>query len=510
VANPPYRVKVTGGNPYSIRVRTAAQGPQGPKGDTGATGPAGANYTLPAATNSTLGGIIVGDNLTITANGRLSGTPGGVTTFNGRTGNVTLLANDVTSLANGVYLADTLSNISMSYGTDSVRGMNKTTASVSFLSGLTGLNRGVTAVRSGNLVASIELNSDDLFGGVLIRHNNDSIFFNYDGLQSFTGTANYAWSSDHFITQGRADSRYATPANLTVYQLTATNTWANLSGAPNISLYQTIANNTWSNLTGKPVLANIATTGAYSDLTGTPNLSLYLTTANAASTYYLATNPTGYITASCLTYGNITGTPNLSLYLTTANAATTYLPQANFSFANITGKPTTLSGYGITDGLTTSNASATYATISSLSSYATTASLSAYATLTTNTFTGQQNFGSNILDKPRLQALRESYSSPTISAGTLTLDLSVANNFYTSLNAAITTLSITNVPANTMEASFKLELTSDGTARAITWPGSFTWLSGSAPSVPSTNGAKTVLVAYTKDGGTSWSVGSNK
>ncbi len=323
--------------------------------------------------------------------------------------------------------------------------------------------------------------------------------------------------------------------NLAVYQTVANNTWANLtgkptfatvatsgsysdlSGLPNLnvyllsstaaSTYQPIGNYvaasclTWSNITGKPTFATVATSGAYSDLAGTPNLGVYLLSTTAASTYYLQTNPAGYITASCLTYSNITGTPNLGLYLTTANAAATYLPSANFSFANITGKPTTVAGYGITDGLTTGNASATYATIASLSSY---------ATLTTNTFTGQQNFGSNILDKPRLQALRESYSSPTISSGTLTLDLSVANNFYTSLNAAITTISITNVPASTMEANFKLELTSDGTARAITWPGSFTWLSGSAPSVPSTNGAKTVLLGYTKDGGTSWSIGSNK
>ena len=58
----------------------------------------GSSYVLPAATNSTLGGIIVGSNLTI-ANGVLSATSagGGVTAFNNRTGNVTLTANDVLS-----------------------------------------------------------------------------------------------------------------------------------------------------------------------------------------------------------------------------------------------------------------------------------------------------------------------------------------------------------------------------------------------------------------------------
>lgn len=44
------------------------------------------------------------------------------------------------------------------------------------------------------------------------------------------------------------------------------------------------------------------------------------------------------------------------LYQATGN----YLPETNFTFANLTGKPTTLAGYNITDGLTTANAAATY------------------------------------------------------------------------------------------------------------------------------------------------------
>lgn len=264
----------------------------------------GNSYVLPVATANTLGGIIVGDNLTINANGLLSAQAGGVSTFNNRTGNVTLTANDVTSVANGVYLADTLSNISMSYGTDAVQGMNKTTASVSFLSGLTGLNRGVTAARSGNLIASIELNSDDLFGGVLIRHNNDSIFFNYDGLQALTSTANYSWSASSFITQGRADSRYATPANLTAYLPTA--------------------NFTYANLTGKPTFANVATSGSYADLSGTPDLSIYLPSANFTYANIGGTIPT----ATNTTLGAIKVGSNLTISNGTLSAN---IPTAGFT-----------------------------------------------------------------------------------------------------------------------------------------------------------------------------------
>ncbi len=47
------------------------------KGDTGPQGPAGETYTLPIATNETLGGIKVGENLSIDENGVLSSTGGG-------------------------------------------------------------------------------------------------------------------------------------------------------------------------------------------------------------------------------------------------------------------------------------------------------------------------------------------------------------------------------------------------------------------------------------------------
>lgn len=117
------------------------------------------------------------------------------------------------------------------------------------------------------------------------------------------------WSANSILTQGRGDSRYQP-----------------------VGSYLTSANLTWSNITGKPTFATVATSGSYTDLANTPNLSLYLTTANAASTY---------------------------------------LPSANFSFSNLTGKPTTLSGYGITDGLTSATAAATYQTISGMSSYLT-------------------------------------------------------------------------------------------------------------------------------------------
>jgi hypothetical protein len=90
----------------------------------------GSSYVLPAATNSTLGGIIVGDNLSINANGVLSAQAGGVTSFNNRTGNVTLTANDVLSTGTqysqpvyDTYMAANLPRGGSSSGNELIRGI---------------------------------------------------------------------------------------------------------------------------------------------------------------------------------------------------------------------------------------------------------------------------------------------------------------------------------------------------------------------------------------------------
>lgn len=83
-------VHVTG----DAKVEILTVGVQGPPGLDGLSSP---------ATTTTLGGVIVGDNLSINANGLLSAQAGGVTAFNGRAGNVSLTANDVSSVAGGLY-----------------------------------------------------------------------------------------------------------------------------------------------------------------------------------------------------------------------------------------------------------------------------------------------------------------------------------------------------------------------------------------------------------------------
>jgi hypothetical protein len=286
------------------------------------------------------------------------------------------------------------------------------------------------------------------------------------------------YTSNSILTQGYADSRYAA-----------------------IGSYLTSANLTFANLTGTPT--TLAGYGITDGLTSA-NLTSYLTISSANATYsvlghtHSIANVTGLQTAldaklpsANFTYANITGTPNLTVYLTTANATATYQPLGNYTttscltFANLTGKPTTLSGYGITDGYSTSNPSG-------------------YITAGANSFTGTQNLQDNELIRAKLRDYSESVSSPTITGGTLTLNLETSNIFTVSLNAAITTITITNVPASGSGASFTLIFTADGTPRSVTWPSSIKWAGGTPPTITSAIGKADSFAFFSSDGGTSW------
>lgn len=102
------------------------------------------------------------------------------------------------------------------------------------------------------------------------------------------------------------------------------------------------------------------------------------------------------------------------------------------------------------------------------------------------------------------QSVGQSRAAPTISAGTLTLDLNTATVFDVTLNANITTLTINNVRTSGTTSSFILDLTADGTARTIAWPASFRWPGGTAPTITSTLNKTDIIFAFTHDAGTTW------
>jgi hypothetical protein len=101
-------------------------------------------------------------------------------------------------------------------------------------------------------------------------------------------------------------------------------------------------------------------------------------------------------------------------------------------------------------------------------------------------------------------SMTETKTAPAISAGTLTLNCATGNVFAVALNAAITTLTMSSVPVSGTAYGCTVAFTADGTARAITWPGSFKWAGGTAPTLTSTAGKVDIFVFVTWDGGTTW------
>lgn len=156
--------------------------------------------------------------------------------------------------------------------------------------------------------------------------------------------------------------------------------------------------------------------------------------------------------------------------------------------------------------LTGITAAAGSLTGSTLASGVTASSLTSVGTLSGLTMSGAgtANLQDGVLQRPRIQDYGEVRSTPSISGGGLTLNLENGNVFGVSLNANITTLTISNPSASGTACSFTLALTADGTSRTITWPGSVKWAGGVQPTPTSTNGKVDIFTFVTWDAGTTW------
>lgn len=98
----------------------------------------------------------------------------------------------------------------------------------------------------------------------------------------------------------------------------------------------------------------------------------------------------------------------------------------------------------------------------------------------------------------------ETDTSPTIAAGTLTVNLALGTHFQVALNANITTISVTNPPSAAKAGAFTLTFTADGVQRTITWPAAFKWPNGTAPTMTATNLKKDMISCLSYDGGNEW------
>ena len=113
-----------------------------------------------------------------------------------------------------------------------------------------------------------------------------------------------------------------------------------------------------------------------------------------------------------------------------------------------------------------------------------------------------RNFTSNTITMNG--TLYENYTSPTITSGTLTLDLSQGNLFNVAHSGAVSTLNITNLPSSSKVMVFVLILNYDGNSYSFTWPASIRWPNATSPITTTTNGKRDVFAFLTCDGGTTY------
>jgi hypothetical protein len=92
----------------------------------------------------------------------------------------------------------------------------------------------------------------------------------------------------------------------------------------------------------------------------------------------------------------------------------------------------------------------------------------------------------------------------SISSGSVTLNVAAYTIFSVTLNESISSINITDVSSAPYISNFVLVVTYNGTEYNITWPESFRWADGVAPSLTTANGKKDIFSFFTLDGGTTY------
>lgn len=117
------------------------------------------------------------------------------------------------------------------------------------------------------------------------------------------------------------------------------------------------------------------------------------------------------------------------------------------------------------------------------------------------TMSGETIFADELVTRPYLKDYAEVVSALGSSGGTRTCDMTVANVFTLTVSSSANTLAITNPPATGRAGSITLIITNGG-SQTFNWPASFTWASGTAPTL--TTSGVDVVTAFTIDAGTTW------
>jgi hypothetical protein len=115
------------------------------------------------------------------------------------------------------------------------------------------------------------------------------------------------------------------------------------------------------------------------------------------------------------------------------------------------------------------------------------------STVATFKITGEAEFGIPV----------ETKATPSISDGTLTLNLTEATLFYVTINASANVVFL-NPPQSPKVFSFNLQTVGNGTSYLVNWPISVKWANGITPIITTTNGKSDIYSFITHDGGLNW------
>ena len=267
--------------------------------------------------------------------------------------------------------------------------------------------------------------------------------------------------------------------------------------------------NTASAIVARDVSGNFTAGTITAALTGNASTAAALQTARTING--TSFNGTADITVTAAA-GTLTGTTLnstvVSSSLTSVGTLTAgaigsgFTAIANSALAN---SSVTINGTAVSLGASgTVTAAAGTLTGTSLASNVLSSSLTSVGTLSALTMGGTVSMADNVISRPRFTDYAETYTTPAISSGTLTLNIENGNVFRVSRNANITTLTISNPAATGNACSFTLIFDANGTSYTITWPAAVKWPGGTAPTITTTNSRSDMFVFYTNNAGTTW------
>jgi hypothetical protein len=229
-----------------------------------------------------------------------------------------------------------------------------------------------------------------------------------------------------------------------------------------------------------------------------------ITVTAAAGTLSGATLAAGVTASSLTSVGTlagltvtapITGSVTGSSGSTTGNAATATALQ--------TARAINGTNFDGTAAITVTAAAGTL-TGASLASGVTASSLTSVGSLAALTMAGTVSMADNVIGRPRFTDYAETYTTPAISGGVLTLNIENGNVFRVSRNANISTLTISNPSGTGNACSFTLIFDANGTSYTVTYPAAVKWPGGTAPTITTTASRSDMFVFYTNNAGTTW------